>query len=106
MATGLKTLASTEKGEEDDYRAEDTKKGEEDDYRTEDTKKGEEMATGLKTPKRTRNGKKNEDVREKEKRSIIFSFFFVVVWGIAFPWLKKEEEKNSERMLRLVPSDT
>ena len=39
MTTGLKTLTSTKKGEEDDYRAEDTKKGEEDDYRAEDTNK-------------------------------------------------------------------
>ena len=33
------------------------------------------MTTGLKTPKHTRNGKKNEDLREKEKKSVIFSFF-------------------------------
>ena len=37
MTTGLKTLSSTKKGEEDGYRAEYTKKGEEGGYRAEDT---------------------------------------------------------------------
>ena len=87
MTAGLKTFTSreeddyraedTKKGEEEDYRAEDTKKAEEDDYRAEDTKKGEEDDYRAEDTKRTRNGKTNEDIREKEKKSVIFSSYFL-----------------------------
>ena len=87
MTTGLKT----QKGEEDDYRAEDTKTYSE--WKEKRRSKGE----------------------GKEKRHL-FLFLFRIPWDFAIrcrriPWLKKKKERKREKKKedfseRLVPSDT